>query len=311
MECRDELDDDDDANVSDTIAVADKPAPKRNYKMPKNKSRFNRANYGKGSHSKKQRTGNAPNDDDDDDNHAHTAAAATPSPDKRSRKQPPPPASQQIQRLEEKAECFFNECVKVKNELADEKAKTKQLQQELQQLRQQLINEKNMHEDKANELKDLLSSEKTAHGKVVNKLEEQIIMVKSACEKDIQGINHTHKLKTDKLNNLLQSQQQRYKTKLSSTIDDANKKLEEANELKLEAQETIRAAHKDAERVIVNERNHSTHLQKRLKEKHKTELMAFIKSTTTNKRRNNNGEIDEEIVDEEVDDELVAEEVEA
>eukprot|EP00577_Skeletonema_sp_RCC1716_P030270 CAMPEP_0113430778 /NCGR_PEP_ID=MMETSP0013_2-20120614/33208_1 /TAXON_ID=2843 ORGANISM="Skeletonema costatum, Strain 1716" /NCGR_SAMPLE_ID=MMETSP0013_2 /ASSEMBLY_ACC=CAM_ASM_000158 /LENGTH=46 /DNA_ID=CAMNT_0000319677 /DNA_START=67 /DNA_END=203 /DNA_ORIENTATION=+ /assembly_acc=CAM_ASM_000158 len=46
MECRDELDDDDDANVSDTIAVADKPAPKRNYKMPKNKSRFNRANYG-------------------------------------------------------------------------------------------------------------------------------------------------------------------------------------------------------------------------------------------------------------------------
>ncbi|KAK1740661.1 hypothetical protein QTG54_008756 [Skeletonema marinoi] len=307
--------------------------------MPKRKRKFNRDNNKRHRSTKQrreQRSGaaadnvDAPVDAPAEENGADVqpAAIATPTPTKRIQ-QPSLCPSHKVRNAEKKAEGFFNECVKVQNQLNEEKIKTEQLKQELQQLRQQLIDDKNMHEDKAEELKDLLSSEKTAYEKEVNKLkdllssgkiarekevnelEEQIVMAKSAREKDIEDTNHTHKLKTDKLNNLLQSQQQRYKTKLSSTIDDANKKLEEANELKLEAQETIRAAHKDAERVIVNERNHSTHLQKRLKEKHKTELVALIKSTTTNKRRNNNGEIDEEIVDEEVDDELVDEEVEA
>ena len=309
MECQDDADD-----VS-TTAVAKKKI------MPKRKRKFNRDNNKRHRSTKQrreQRSGaaadnvDAPVDAPAEENGADVqpAAIGTPTPPKRN--QPPSQCpSHKVRNAEKKAEGFFNECVKVQNQLNEEKIKTEQLKQELQQLRQRLIDDKNMHEDKAEELKDLLSSEKIAREKEVNELEEQIVMAKSAREKDIEDTNHTHKLKTDKLNNLLQSQQQRYKTKLSSTIDDANKKLEEANELKLEAQETIRAAHKDAERVIVNERNHSTHLQKRLKEKHKTELVAFIKSTTTNKRRNNNGEIDEEIVDEEVDDELVDEEVEA
>jgi len=243
MECQDDADD-----VS-TTAVAKKKI------MPKRKRKFNRDNNKRHRSTKQrreQRSGaaadnvDAPVDAPAEENGADVqpAAIATPTPTKRIQ-QPSLCPSHKVRNAEKKAEGFFNECVKVQNQLNEEKIKTEQLKQELQQLRQQLIDDKNMHEDKAEELKDLLSSEKTAYEKEVNKLkdllssekiarekevnelEEQIVMAKSAREKDIEDTSHTHKLKTDKLNNLLQSQQQRYKTKLSSTIDDANKKLEE------------------------------------------------------------------------------------
>lgn len=176
---------------------------------------------------------------------ASTAAAVpTPSPANRRRERQINP-SQQIQRLTKKAKGLFDECGKLKGQLEESEKETIRLQQQVLELQQQLKDQE------------------------------------SANKREVDALKASHKVAIDKQNRQYAAQQKRYKTKLSSTIDDATSKIEEAEAMKSDAQQIARSAQLELDRVIRNERASNAEAIKRTKEQFRNRLMDFAHIVTT------------------------------
>ncbi len=304
MECRDDAEDDV-LDAADTNAATENTtttAKRRNIKLPKKKRKFVRAKHGLSSSiSKRQRNGAAAAGDDVQPNIDRAAGddnIATPSP---TNKQQQRYTSQDVQKAEKKAAGYFKECEKVQNKLTAEEAKNYQLQQQVLQLQQQLRNERIMHKS---EVKKTIDDQK--------QLKQQLLNEREAHKRNLENTIASHTAELNKQTKLYIAQQNRYKTKLSSTIDHSNDKERKAEEdckaarvnadtVKKKAAEEVLASRKDSARVIQKERENTARVQKRLEERYRDKLMVLTELVTTvskespiNERsRTNDEDIDE------------------
>eukprot|EP00986_Skeletonema_menzelii_P016060 scaffold13440_cov80-Skeletonema_menzelii.AAC.1 len=203
---------DEDPHVS-----AEPPTTTRKFKAkpPKRKRKFGRANFGDDGWNKKARNG------------AAAAAAATHETDQPTAAAAAAPAisnqqrrvhqSQQIQALSKKGEGLFNECAKLNKQLVDSDTNNKHLQQEVLRLQQQLKDQEGAHNREVLQLQQQLKDQEGAHNIQVDELKA------------------SHKVEINKQINAYRLQQKRYRTLLSSNIDHANERIEEAKAMKSEA----------------------------------------------------------------------------
>ena len=304
MECRDDEDDDvlDAAETNAATESTTTTAKRRNIKPPKRKKKFGRANYGSDGFNKRKRTGAAAARDDvqTNDRAAGDDNIATPSPTNKQQRRVY--MSQDVQKAEKKAAGYFKECEKLQNILNDGEEKNNQLQQQVLQLKQQLIKERKEHKA---EVKKIIDDKK--------QLEQQLLNERKAHKSELEKTVASHTAELNKQIKLYRAQQKRYKTKLSSTIDHANEKERKAEEdceearvnadmVKKKAMEEVLASQKDSARVIQRERESTALSLKRLEERQRDRLMVLTelvtrvaKSSPTNERsRTNNEDIDED-----------------
>lgn len=249
MECRDDVDDDA-LEVSGTNASADAPTTtpnKRKYKTPKYKRTFNRSLLS--SRSKKHRNSDtraaAGAGATDENSLPPAATAAVATPSPANRSHEQLPLAIQMQVLQKKAAGFFDDCASLQDQLKQQKAACDQLEQENVQLQQKII-------DQQNEVKELKDS---------------------------------HRVQIEKQNKLYRTQQQRYKSMLSSTVDVAKDKYESADEKMSDALKIARDAQLDKIRVIGKERESSALAIQRVREKHrkdKLDQLMFLAKCATN-----------------------------